>query len=206
MTLALFSRTRAFVTANGGVAAVEMALIAPVALAMLSLVVASGQSLNAWRRTNSVSHTVTDLVSRTPNTIEDPNISGAEDIAQSDLKNDLQLSQLVMYPSDPTTLQITLTEIQVNTTNNTGKVVWSQAYNGATPTPCNTVFTLNADITQAQAPYMLVGVATYTFQPLGVSLNLPPITLSSTEFLTVRYASQIVVTSVTDTTSLKQCP
>ena len=206
MTRAPFSRTRGFVSANGGVAAVEMALIAPVALALLSLVVATGQSLSAWRRTNAVAHTVTDLVSRSSNATQDPVITGAEDLTQSALINDLALSQLVIYPSDPSTLRITLTEIKVDSVKNTGAVVWSQAYNGATPVACNTIFALNSNITQSQATYLLVGAVSYTFQPLGVTLNLSPITLTSNEFLTIRYASQIAVTGVSDTTTFNQCP
>ena len=205
MTARLSSLLR-FSRSDSGVAAVEMALIAPVAFAVLGLIVASGQSLNYWRRTVAVAHTVTDLVSRTPDTTADPNITNAEDLTQSALINDLALSQLVMYPASTSTLQVVLTEIAVNTTNNTGTVVWSQGYNGATPTPCTTTFTLNANLTAAGATYMLIGGSSYTFQPLGVALNLPSMTLSSSDILTIRYAPQIVITNVTDTSSFKSCP
>ena len=204
VTAPLARRARAFAADIRGVAAVEMAFVAPVALILFSLIVASGQTLNAWRRTNAVVHTVTDLVSRTPDN-GDTTISSAEDLNQSDLITDLALSQLVLYPNDPTNLQIVMTEIKINTSNNTGTVVWSQAYNGGTPTPCNTVFNLNSSITAAGATYMVVGGASYTFQPLGVELNLPSMTLSASDFLTIRYANQIIVTNVTDTTTFKQC-
>ena len=205
MIAPLLSRARAFAAADSGVAAVEMAFVAPVALILLSVIVASGMTLNAWRRTNAVAHTVTDLVSRTPNTTQDANIAGAEDLAQSDLLTDLGLSQLVIFPSDPSTLQITITEIQIDNVKNTGTVVWSQGYNGGTPTACATVFNLNGNIATAGATYMLATGVSYSFQPLGVVLNLPPMTLTSSELLTIRYAPQIVVTPVTDTTAFKQC-
>ncbi len=199
-------RLRRFAHAESGVAAVEMALVMPVALALLSLIVASGQSLNYWRRTVAAAHTVTDLVSRTPNTTPDPVIVNAEDLTQSGLVNDLALAQLVMYPGTTTTLQIVLTQIKVNTTNNTGKVVWSQGYNGATPTPCTTVMALNSNITAAGAAYLIVGAVSYNFQPLGVASNVPLMTFSASDMLTIRYAPQIVITNVTDTSKFNQCP
>lgn len=205
MIARLSRRVRRFSAAEGGVAAVEMALIMPVALGLLSLIVASGQSLNYWRRTVAVAHTVTDLVARTPDTSPDATVLNAEDLTQSALVNDLALSQLVMYPASTTNLQIVLTEILVNTTNNTGSVVWSQAYNGATPTPCTTSFTLNSNLSAAGATYMLVSSASYSFQPLGVTMNLPVMTLTASDMLTIRYAPQIVITSVTDTTNFKKC-
>jgi Flp pilus assembly protein TadG len=206
MITCLSPRVRRFAQAESGVAAVEMALVMPVALALLSLIVASGQSLNYWRRTVAAAHTVTDLVSRTPDTTADPVIVNAEDLTQSALINDLALAQLVMYPGSTTSLQIVLTEIQVNTANNTGTVVWSQGYNGATPASCATVLTLNSNISAAGATYMLVGAVSYSFQPLGVTSNLPVMTFSASDMLTIRYAPQIVITNVTDTSKFNQCP
>ena len=206
MLTRLAPRFRRFAAADAGIAAVEMALITPVALALLSLTVASGQCLNNWRRTVATAHAVTDLVSRTPDTTADPAITNAEDLDQSALINVLALSQLMMYPASTNTLQIVLTEILVNTINNTGKVVWSQGYNGGTPTACNTTFTLNSNISSAGATYLLVGSATYSFQPLGVITNLPSMTFSASDMLTIRYAPQIVVTNVTNTSTFTKCP
>jgi hypothetical protein len=98
-----------------------------------------------------------------------------------------------------------MTEILVNSSTNTGTVVWSQGYNGASPAPCGTKFTLNSNLVGAGATYMLVGAVSYSFQPLGVSMNLPVITLSASEYLTIRYAPQIIITNVTNTTSFNQC-
>jgi hypothetical protein len=182
-----------------------MALVTPVALALHTLIVASGQSLNYWRRTVAAAHTVTDLVSRTPDTIPDLVVNLAEDLTQAALINDLALSQLVMYPGATNTLQIVLTEILINPVTNTGTVVWSQGYNGATPTSCTNIFTLNSNISAAGATYMLVGSVSYSFQPLGVTSNLPVMTFNASDMLTIRYAPQIIVTNVTDTSSFKQC-
>ena len=202
---AFFSPLRKFAAADAGVAAVEMAFVFPVAVIAMSLIVASGQSLNAWRRTNAVAHSVTDLVSRTPDITADPGIPTAEDLNQSDLLTDLSLSQLIMWPADSSTLQIVMTEVLVNNGNNTGKVVWSQGYNGASPASCATTFALNANLVGAGATYMLVGSVSYSFQPLGVEVNLPLMTLTSSDVLTIRYAPQIIVTNVTNTTTFKQC-
>ena len=206
MTSPLTRSFQRFAHATGGVAAVEMALVMPVALALLSLIVASGQSLTYWRRTNAAAHAVTDLVSRTPDITPDPLILNAEDLTQSALINDLALAQLVMYPGVTSTLQIVLTQIAINSANNTGTIVWSQGYNGATPLPCSTIIPLNSNITAAGATYMLVGTVSYGFQPLGVTSNLPVMNFTATELLTIRYAPLIVITNVTDTTKFNQCP
>lgn len=175
-----------------GIAAVEMAFIAPIALLFLGLVVAGGQSLTVYHKTVLATHTVTDLVSRTP-FFADPNTQQAELLNESDLDSDLMLSQMVFYPKDASQLQVVMSELKVNANSNQGQVVWSEGCNGGAALKAGTQINLDPSYAAAGATYLLYGQASIVFQPLGVVMSLPPITLSSTDILTIRYAQQITL-------------
>ena len=194
MTLAsaLRGTTRRFLADAGGVAAVEMAFIAPIALALMSLGFAGGQSLTIYHKVVLSAHTVTDLVSRTVY-IPDPNNSGCELLAQSALDTDLALSQMLLYPESTTTLKVVVSELKVNSSTNRGTVVWSEGYNGGTALTVGTNIALDPAYVATGATYLLYGQVTYSFQPLGGVLSLPYLNLTSTETLTIRNAPQITV-------------
>ena len=186
------SFVRDFLENAGGVAAVEMAFIAPVALALLGLGVAGGQTMNLNHKVVLAAHTTTDLVARTV-FYRDPNTPGAALLNQSALDADIAISQLIMYPDSSGTLLAVMSELLVNANANTGTVVWSEPSPGATALPVGTVVQLDPSYSQAGATYLLYGQVTYAFQPLGGILSLPAITLSSTETLTIRNATQITI-------------
>jgi Flp pilus assembly protein TadG len=180
---------------ESGIAAVEMAFIAPVALGFLSLVVASGQALTIYHRTVLTAHSVTDIVSRTPYQA-DPNISSAETLSSTGLDADLALGQLVFYPTDATNLKVVMTELVVNPSTNQGTVKWSEGYNGGVALSCGTVINLDPSYSASGASYLLYGQVNYAYQPLGVLMNLAAMTLTATEILTIRNAPQITVSGV----------
>jgi Flp pilus assembly protein TadG len=179
---------------DDGVAAVEMTLIAPAALLFLSLAVAGGQSLTLYHKTVLAADTITDLVSRTPYSKDTyKNINAAELLNESDLDNDLMLSQMIYYPNNASGLKLTMSELQLNTSTNQGTVVWSEGCNGATALAVGTKLNLDPSYSASGANYLLYGTASNTFQPLGIMLPLPPITLNSTNILTIRNATQITI-------------
>ncbi len=188
----LARRARRLIAEDSGIAAVETAFIAPVALILLSIGVASGQSLELYHKTVQTAHTVTDLVSRTTYA-PDPNTAAAELLPQSALDTDLALSQMTMYPHDTTNLQIVMSELKVNGTTNQGTVVWSEGYNGGTKLSVGTNITLDPAYVASGATYLLYGQVSYSFQPLGGILTLPQITLNATDMLTIRNAQQITI-------------
>ena len=183
---------RRFLGDRLGAAATEFAVIAPLALALMSLAVAGGQSLTLFHKVVISAHGVTDLVSRTPYQ-PDPNNNNAELLAQSDLDTDLAMSAMILYPNDTTNLTVVLSELQVNQSTNQGTVVWSEGYNGGTALATGAIINLDPSYSNAGATYLLYGQVSYTFQPLGGILALPAITLNSTETLTIRNAQQITV-------------
>jgi Flp pilus assembly protein TadG len=176
---------------EAGVAAVEMAFVGPVALAFLSLAFAGGQGLSIYHKTVLTADIVTDIVARSPYS-PDANINNAEQLASGSLDADLALGQLVFYPDDAGNLQIVMTELKV-TSPTTATVVWSEGYNGGVALSCGVTLTLDPKYTQAGETFLLYGQASYSYQPLGVSLNLPVMSLSASDMLTIRNATQITV-------------
>jgi Flp pilus assembly protein TadG len=185
-------KRRAFVEDDSGVALVEMALIMPVALLMLSLAMMGGQAFTAQTKVVLAAHTVTDLVSQTPY-LKSPTVSGATQLNQSDLDTDLALASEVMYPFGSANMQVVVTELSVNATNQIGTVVWSEGYNGGTPATVGAQVTLSPAVTAAGASYLIYGQVTYSFQPFGVYLRAATLNLTASEMLTPRNAGQIAI-------------
>jgi Flp pilus assembly protein TadG len=179
---------------ESGVAAVEMAFVGPVALAFLSLAFAGGQGLSIYHKTVLTADIVTDIVARTPYS-PDNTVANAEQLASTSLDADLALGQLVLYPNDSTNLTFVMTELKV-TSPTTATVVWSEGYNGGVALSCGVTLTLDPKYTQAGETYLLYGKASYSYQPLGVSFNLPTMSLSASDMLTIRNATQITVPGV----------
>jgi Flp pilus assembly protein TadG len=175
-----------------GAAAVELALIAPVALIMLSVGVAGGQALETYHKVVVTAHTITDLVSRTPYS-PDSTTTTAEDLSAAQLQTDMAMSQMTMYPYSATPLQAVMSELFVNASTNQGTVIWSNAYNGATALKPGTQIALSPAYVASGATYLLYGQVSYTYQPFDGILSLPSMTLSATETLTIRNAPQIIL-------------
>jgi Flp pilus assembly protein TadG len=187
------SPLRRFCDDAAGIAAVEMAFIAPIALALLSLIVAGGQSLTTYHKVVLAAHSVTDLVARTPYS-PDPNTQQAELLAKTSLDATLALSQMVMYPSSTTNLTVLMTEVFVNSAKNQGTVIWSRPFPaGGSTLAVGSVISLDPNLVAAGASCMLIGTVNYTFQPLQGILFLPTLNLTSTETLTIRNATQITL-------------
>ena len=186
----------AFFADESAIAAVELALIAPVALGMMTLAVAGGQAMVTNHRVVNAAHTVTDLVSRTTYA-PDSNNPQAEVLAPSQLQTDLAMAAMIMYPDSTTNLTVVMTELQVNANNNTGVVVWSCASTSypATAMKPGDVIPLDPSYIASGATYLLYGQVTYNYQPFSGMWSLTPINLSSTETLTIRNAPQITVSS-----------
>ena len=191
MLRTLSRRLRQWPGDDVGVAAVELALVAPVALIMLSFGVAAGQMLEIYHKTVVTAHTVTDLVSRSPYA-PSTSVPSAEVVSQSQLLTDMAMSQMTMYPYSASSIQVVISELLVNASTNQGTVVWSQPYNGATPLGIGTTVSLNPGYVASGATYLLYGQVNYSYQPFNGILPIPSTTLSASEMLTIRNAPQIL--------------
>jgi Flp pilus assembly protein TadG len=177
-----------------GMAAVEGALLLPVALAVLGLVVFGGQGLEIKRKVTQASSTVASLVSQATLPSNANNTSAAV-MNQSTLDYYLSLAALVLYPNNSSGLTVVLSEIEVGVNGPlTGTVQWSEAWpSTATKRPTNQVINLSSSIVAAGSTYLLLSEVSYTYQPLGVSQTLAPITLSDSIFMAPRSAANVTI-------------
>jgi Flp pilus assembly protein TadG len=175
-----------------GVAAVELALLMPVAFFMLGLAVFGGEGLGIQRKVTLASRTIADLVGQTA-TSGSVNSLASVSLNQSTLDYYLSLSSLVVFPYDASQLQAELSEISVAAGATTGTVVWSEAYNGGTARPVGQTIPVNANITAAGATYLLLGEVQYAYTPLGIANLLGSMTISGSIFMIPRSATQITI-------------
>ncbi len=138
-----------------GVSAVEFALIAPVVIALYVGAIELGNALTINRRTSEVASTAADLAAQ------------VKTVSDSDLKDITSAASSILTPYPPTPLKIILSSV-VADANNTTKVAWSYATNGASPRATNSIYTVPAGLTQANSS-VIVAEVTYAFTPL---LNL----------------------------------
>ncbi len=148
----MLRRARGFRRAAGGVAAVEMGLIAPVLAILLLGTVELCGALEANQRIGNVAASIADLVTQESN------------VATGDLANIYVAGNAIMFPFQATNTTIIITSIVNKNSQNT--VCWSQAQNG-NPIAKGTVMTVPAGIVATGGSTVLVQ-AKYTYtSPLG---------------------------------------
>jgi Flp pilus assembly protein TadG len=181
-----------FLGDDRGSSVVEIALILPPALLMLALAVMAGQGFEIERKASLAARTVTDLVSQAPYVIN-PAVTGATELNQSVLDADLALSALIMWPDASSAVRVVVSELAVNSANNTGTVVWSEPYNGATALAVGTVVSLSPSYAATGAAYLIYGQVQYTFQPLQIMQAVSAITFNEGDVLAPRNASRLTI-------------
>ena len=202
----LFHRgARAFLTDAKGVAAVELAMILPLALMLMSLVVYGGQAYGVQRRVTLAATTVANIFAQANN-------NNQSTITAAELNQILAYPNLILYPYDGSTAAVVVSQLQVTVNGNgtaTGTVgtcpitgnssapcSWANA-NG-TPLPVGTQLSVDPAIASAFAPgssknYVVLGEVQYPFQPTGIYLPVASITLHDSIIMIPRVASPITV-------------
>jgi Flp pilus assembly protein TadG len=196
---------RAFLADAKGLAAVELALILPVACMLMSLVVYGGQAYTVQRRVTLAATTVANIFAQANNT-------NASTITVAELNQILAYPNLILYPYDGSTAAVVVSQLQVTVNGNgtaTGTVgtcpvtgnssapcSWANA-NG-TPLPVGTQLSIDPAIASAFAPgssnnYVILGEVQYPFQPTGIWFSVGRMTLHDSIYMIPRVASPIIV-------------
>ena len=185
---------RAFANARTASAAVEFAIVLPVALALYFGAAEVAQGVMTSRKINLLTRTVTDLLSQQPTSQQTTSTpTPANALTATQLSTIMTASQILLSPQPTTTLSMTLSAIDV-TANSSGvccvaKVRWSYTL-GGTLRPCNVTLTAGADGTTNSpttistsvlptgsilvAPIsILITDVNYTFQPVVQTSLLP---------------------------------
>ncbi len=203
---------RAFLADIEGLAAIEMALILPIALMLMSLIVYGGQLYTVQRKVTLGATTVANLMAQGNN-------NGSATITAGELNQILAYPSLLLYPYDGSTVAVVVSQLLVTVNANgtaTGTVgacptalnpsapcSWANA-NG-TPLPIGWQLSIDPSIASAfcnnsdpncstsNANYVIYGQVQYPFQPTGIYFTVASITLSDSIMMIPRTAAQINV-------------
>jgi hypothetical protein len=172
-------------------AAVEAALILPVALTMLALVIYGGEAFAIQRKVTLTARTVTDLITQTTPPVL-VMVSGKPSVPQSSIDTDLSYASAVMAPYASANLSMLATEVQINSNQTTATVVWSEPYNGATPRAVGSTLTLPTGLGTGQSGnYFILGEVYYNYNPINLFTPVSAMTLHGSIYLTPRAAASL---------------
>jgi Flp pilus assembly protein TadG len=184
---------RAFCGDVEGVAAVEFAIILPIALLIMGLVVYGGQLFGVQRRVTLAAMTVADIFAQGNNT-------GSATITTAELNQILAYPGLILFPYDGSGVQVEVSQLQVTVNGSgaaTGTVVGSWANSNGTSRPIGQQLSVDPSIaaafTGAAASYVILGEVQYPFQPTGLYMSVGSITLHDSVMMIPRTAAQITV-------------
>ncbi|MFK4810776.1 TadE/TadG family type IV pilus assembly protein [Devosia sp. ZW T5_3] len=181
---------RRFAKAQGGVAAVEFALVVPFMLMVYLGTTEAGALITMDRKVQSVAGAVGDLVAR-----ENGTISGAT------LQDYFQASSGIMTPYTTTNIKQIVTSVKVKV-DGTTEVAWSREYlNGVmsvgTTYPQNQPYGRASDMASmtdiAKGSYVIVSEASYSYKPLYGFVFDQAVNLYRQSFYVPRFGEPIVL-------------
>lgn len=159
-----------------GVAAIEFALIAPVAIALYMGFAELTMAMMADRRVAHAAAVVGDLVAQSPT------------VAPSDLTDIFQVGAQIMSPFTATPLKMRLTSV-VADVNGVPTMAWSKG-SGMTATPAGAVAGFPPALLAPGDSVIQADVSYSYTSPLGFTLTAP-VTFSNTFYLKPRQASSV---------------
>jgi Flp pilus assembly protein TadG len=192
---------RTFVADAKGLAAIELALILPMMLMLMSLVVFGGQAYGVQRRVTLASTTVANIFAQA-NDVNTSTITAAE------VNQILAYPNLILYPYDGSTAAVVVSQLLVTVNANgtaTGSVQVSCANANGTVRPKNQQISVDPSIAAAFSSssnnYVVLGEVSYPFQATGIWFSVGVMTLHDSIIMIPRVASPITVQSAPQCTS-----
>jgi Flp pilus assembly protein TadG len=204
----LLRRPRAFLADANGLAAIEMALILPIALMLMSLVVFGGQAYSVQRKVTLAATTVANIFAQA-NNVNTSTITAAE------LNQILAYPNLILYPYDGSTASVVLSQLLVTTSNGTATGTVCGSWPNANGTARTTGQQISIDPSIASAfsgsgtnnnpscgsipantvptNYVVLGEVSYPFQATGIYFSVGTLTLHDSIIMIPRVASPITV-------------
>lgn len=193
---------RALIADASGLAAMEMALILPVALMVMSLIAYGAQAYTVWRKVTLGATTVANLLSQGNN-------NGSATITAAELAQILEYPSLILYPYNGGAVAVEGSQLLVTVSAKgtaTGTVCESWANANGTARPVGQQVSVNSSVASAfsstnssgvcgasNANYVILGEVQYPFQPTGIFFSVPSITLSDSIMMIPRTAAEITV-------------
>jgi Flp pilus assembly protein TadG len=204
----LRSGGRAFLADAKGLAAIEMALILPIALMLMSLVVFGGQAYSVQRRVTLSATTVANIFAQANNV-------NTSTITVAELNQILAYPNLILYPYDASTAAVVVSQLLVTTSGGvaTGTVCGSWPNANGTARTTGQQISLDPSIASAFSDsggnnnplcgaipantvpthYVVLGEVSYPFQPTGIYFSVSTMNLHDSIIMIPRVASPITV-------------
>jgi Flp pilus assembly protein TadG len=148
----LRNRIRRLPVDNGGVAAIEFCILAPLMLMVFFGTIQVSTGVAVDRKVSLTARTLSDLISQ------------AQNVTDTDFSNAFATSLAMLSPYSPTPLQSKISQIYIDPTTLIGKVVWSKASNTAARS-YKDVVTVPQPL-QIGGTYLILSEVTYNFQPV----------------------------------------
>ena len=205
---ALRRRARTFLADARGLAAVELAMILPLALMLLSLVVYGGQAYWVQRKVTLAATTVANIFAQA-NNVNTSTITAAE------LNQILSYPNLILYPYNGSTAAVVVSQLLVTTSNGTttGTVCGSWPNANGTARTVGSQVSVDPSIASAFSSsgtnnnaacgsipantvptnYVVLGEVSYPFQATGIYFSVGTMTLHDSIIMIPRVASPITV-------------
>ncbi len=194
ITRALRRPARAFLGDAEGLAAVELAMILPLALMILSLVVFGGQAYGVQRRVTLAATTVANIFAQANNT-------NTSTITAAELNQILAYPSLILYPYSGKGVSVVVSQLLVTVNSDgtaTGTVSGSWANSNGVARPMGQQMPVDPSIAAAFSgstnTYVVLGEVSYPFQATVIYLSVGTITLHDSIIMIPRVASPINVT------------
>jgi Flp pilus assembly protein TadG len=174
-------------------AAVETALILPIALTMFALLIYGAEAFAIQRKVTLTARTVTDLVTQATPTLFN---GGASTVVASSIDNLLCAASAVIAPYAAANTTMVVSEVQVSSSDPTkATVLWSEPYNGATARPLSQTITLPTGLGVGQlGNYLVLGEVYYNYTPINLFTPVSAMTLHDSIYLTPRQSLSITCT------------
>ncbi|MDC7785755.1 pilus assembly protein [Rhodoplanes sp. TEM] len=169
---------------DGGVSAVEFALLLPVMLTLYLGGVEVTSAVSIDRKVTLVSRTVADLVAQ------------ATTVTTADLTDVLQASTAVAAPYSASPLKVTVSSVTIDTSK-TAKIVWSSTLNGTARVKDADVTALipqalrDPCATATTACTLIWGEATYDYKPTIGYVITGTLTLKDQIFMKPRMSNEV---------------
>jgi Flp pilus assembly protein TadG len=204
----LLRRTRALLGDARGLAAVELALILPLALMLMSLVVFGGQAYSVQRRVTLAATTVANIFAQANNV-------NTSTITVAELNQILAYPNLILYPYDGSSAVVVVSQLLVTTSNGTvtGTVCGSWPNANGTARTVGSQLSIDPSIASAfsgsgannnppcgsipantvPTNYVVLAEVSYPFQATGIYFSVGTLTLHDSIIMIPRVASPIKV-------------
>jgi Flp pilus assembly protein TadG len=173
---------------TSGIAAVEFAMILPLALAMLFGILDISNGFAVDRKVSQIAQSMSDLTSRYTT------------VADTDINNFFIIADAMLTPYDKTKLKATISQVYLDPSSKTAKVVWSRGDNKANRAPGKVIpvptSLIQKDSSGAFLPnqYLILSEITYDYTPtIGWVMPKSVVTLSESSYMRPRQTACVTL-------------